>query len=266
MGILLFLAIISFAAPLIADRGLGVSYSQTDAPNKFTLPGTANHILGTDDLGRDYFARLLYGGQVSFTIAIFAALLALLIGLAVGLVTGYFGGIIDDFMNWFIITLGSIPQLLLLLIFVAVFQPSVLLLILILGLLGWTGTSRLVRGQTLALRSQDFILSARSIGASSQRIMFRHILPNVFSLIIVDLALSIGGLILTEAGLSFLGYGVKPPTPSWGNMLSDAQETYSHGLYLVFYPGVFITVTVLCLFVIGDGLRDAFDPQLENKK
>jgi peptide/nickel transport system permease protein len=140
-----------------------------------------------------------------------------------------------------------------------------LALVLILGLLGWTGTTRLVRGQTLSIREQEYVISARAIGASPLRIMFVHILPNLFSIVVITLAIDIGVLILIESALSFLGFGVKPPIPSWGNMLTNAQTFFTKGVHLVIIPGVMIVTTVLCLYVIGDGVRDAFDPTTVDK-
>jgi peptide/nickel transport system permease protein len=164
-----------------------------------------------------------------------------------------------------IATLTSIPSLFLLLIVAAVLSPSPETLILVLGLLGWTGTTRLVRGETLSLREREYTVSAKAIGASSRRIMFSHILPNVFSVIVITLAIDIGALILAEAGLSFLGLGIKPPTPSWGNMLTKSQEFFTRGPFLVWPPGIMIFLTVLCMYVIGDGVRDAFDPTTKDK-
>ncbi len=265
LAVLTMLALLSILAPVICDQTLGVSYSRTNLNETFLPIGSPGHILGTDDLGRDYLARLLYGGQVSLGIAFSAALLSLGIGVSLGVITGFYGGIVDDFVTWVITTLSSIPSLLLLLIIVAVFQPSPTVFVLVLGLLGWTGTTRLVRGETFSIREREYILRARAIGASPWRIMFVHILPNLFSIVIVSLALDIGALILTEAGLSFLGFGVKPPTPSWGNLLTGAQNLYTMGPHLIIIPGLLITITVLCLYVIGDGIRDAFDPRLVEK-
>lgn len=267
-AVLALIAIISFSAPIF-ENVLNVSYTRTASARQFLPFGTtsvnpdgaiATHILGADDLGRDQFARLLYAGQVSLRVGFFAAILALGIGVSLGIITGYYGGILDDIVNWVIATLTSIPSLFLLLIVAAVLQPSAETLILVLGFLGWTGTTRLVRGETLSLREREYVVSARAIGASPLRIMFIHILPNLFSVIVVTLAIDIGGLILAEAGLSYLGLGIKPPIPSWGNMLSKAQEFFVLGPHLVFMPGVMIFLTVLCLYVIGDGVRDAFDP------
>jgi peptide/nickel transport system permease protein len=219
------------------------------------------HVLGTDDLGRDQLARLAYGARVSLAIAFFAALLSLTIGVSLGMVTGYYGGIVDDIAIWVITTLNSIPSLFLLIIVVAFLSPNATALILVLGLLGWPSTMRLVRGETLAMREREFIVSARAMGATNIRIMFNHILPNLLSIVIVTLAIDIGSLLLVEAGLSFLGLGVQPPTPTWGNMLSNSQNYFNRGPHLAIIPGIFISVTVLCMYVIGDGIRDAFDPQ-----
>jgi peptide/nickel transport system permease protein len=264
LAVLAILVLLTLLAPAF-ESWLGVSYTDVNTDKTFLPYGSFPHILGTDDLGRDHFARLLYGGRVSLSIAALAALLSLAIGVTVGMITGYYGGLVDDLNNWFIATLTSIPYLFLLLIISALFlrtstSSGVVPLILVLGFLGWTGTARLVRGETLSLRERDYVVAARSMGAGAGRIMFIHILPNLFSVIIISLMIDIGGLILVEAALSFLGLGVKPPEPTWGNMLQAAREYFTRGVHLVIMPGVLIFVTVLCLYVIGDGLRDAFDP------
>lgn len=263
MFVLFLLFLLSFTAP-ITTRWLGVSETRTDASKTFLPIGAEGHILGTDDLGRDHLARLMYAGQVSLSVGVLAAALSITIGVTLGIVTGYFGGFVDDIVNWVIATLTSIPSLFLLLIVSAVLLNSssspTLTLILVLGLLGWTSTTRLVRGETFSIREREYIISARAIGASPLRIMFSHILPNLFSVIVVTMAIDIGSLILAEAGLSFLGLGIKPPTPSWGNMLTNAQSFFTRGAQLVVIPGLMIFLTVLCLYIIGDGVRDAFDP------
>ncbi len=259
LGVVLLMTLLALFAPAITGA-LGVSSTRTDPQNTFLPPGSPGHILGTDDLGRDHLARLLYAGQVSLSVGFIAASLALTIGVSLGIITGYYGGVVDDFINWVIATLNSIPSLFLLLIVAAVLQPSPQTLIIVLGLLGWTTTTRLVRGETLSIREREYILSARASGASPMRIMFVHILPNLFSIIVITLAIDIGSLILVEAALSFLGLGIKPPTPSWGNMLTGAQSYFTKGAFLVVAPGLLIFITVLCLYVIGDGMRDAFDP------
>lgn len=261
LGVLVSLAIL---APIIS-RVLDVNYYSIYPNNTFQKVGAPGHVLGTDDLGRDHLARLLYGGRVSLGIASSAALLSMIIGVSLGLIAGYYMGgrlgIIDDLLTWFITTLNSIPTLFLLLIISAMLRPGVVSLVLVLAFLGWTGTLRLVRGETLSQRQREYIIAARALGAGDFRIMFTHILPNIFSIIIVNLALDVGGLILVESALSFLNLGVPADKASWGNMLSQSQTFFTKGPHLVVFPGLLIVITVLCLYVIGDGLRDAFDPQ-----
>jgi peptide/nickel transport system permease protein len=268
MTVLLILIMLAILAPVISDA-LNVSYRRVDLKHTFEKIGSPGHILGTDDLGRDHLSRLLYGGRVSLGIATLSALFSLVIGMSIGVVAGFYQGgrfgFIDDLIMWFITTLNSVPFLFLLLIISAMLKPTVWSLILLLGFLSWTGTMRFVRGETLAQREREYIVAARAIGASPIRIMFLHILPNTFSVIIINLASDIGGLILVESALSFLNLGVRPPTPSWGNMLTNAQTFYTKGVHLVIFPGLLIVITVLCLFLIGDGLRDAFDPQASRK-
>lgn len=261
--VLFTLTALAVLAPVIAAALQLDPDKVTDSA--FSPPGMDGHILGTDDVGRDHFIRLLYAGQISLGIASTASVLSLVVGISLGVATGYYRGLFDDLMNWFITTIDSIPSLYLLLLLASVFRPSPTVMILVLGLLGWTGTMRLVRGETLSLREREFVLAARSIGVPTWRIMFVHIVPNVLSIIIVTMTLNISGLILVESALSFLGFGVQPPASSWGAMLSDAQNYFTKGPYLVIGPGILIMLTVLCLFIIGDGLRDAFDPKLLEK-
>ncbi len=257
---LLLLTVLCFAAPIITDL-LGVDPNTTDASGSKYLPLLSEgHLLGTDNLGRDHLARLLYAGQVSLFIGFASAFLALVIGVTLGILTGYYGGLIDDLVNWIITTLNAIPGLVLLIVISAVFKPDARSLILVIVFLTWTATTRLVRGETLSIRSREYIVSAKAIGASDFRIMQVHILPNVFSLTIVTLARNIGIVMLIEAALSFLGLGVQPPTATWGNMLSKSREFITVQSHLMVFPGLLITIVVLCLYVLGDGLRDAFDP------
>jgi peptide/nickel transport system permease protein len=256
--VLLTLTLFAYSAPLIT-RALGVDPYSINAPS-FLPPFSPGHLLGTDDLGRDHLARLLYAGQVSLAIGFLAAALSLVIGVSIGLLTGFFGGIVDDIVIWLITTINSVPFFFIVLIIAAVLSPGAETLIVVLGFLGWTGTTRLVRGETLSLREREFVISARAIGATPLRIMFAHILPNLISIILINLAIDIGVIILVEAGLSYLGVGVKPPTATWGNMLTGTQSFFTRGPHLVFWPGLLIFLTVLCLYVLGDGLRDAFDP------
>lgn len=260
--ILILLVVFSLAAPLWENM-LGVSYTRTNPRETFLPVLSGSHILGTDDIGRDHFARLARAGQISLAIAFTASTLSMTIGVALGIITGYYGGMVDDILMWAITTINSIPTLFLLIIVSAVFSPGPVTLILVLGLLGWTGIMRLVRGETFSLREREYIVGAKAMGASDFYIMFRHILPNLLSIVVVTMAIDIGSLMLAEAALSFLGLGVQPPTPTWGNMLSNAQTFFKKGPHLVIFPGILISTTVLCLYVIGDGIRDAFDPTMQ---
>ena len=265
IAILLLLAIFSLSAPLI-ESALNVSYTRTNPTNAFQPIGAEGHVLGTDDLGRDHLARMARAGQITLGIAVTASTLSMTIGVSLGVITGYFGGVVDDLVMWLITTLNSIPTLFLLIIIAAVFSPGPFTLIMVLGFLGWTGITRLVRGETLSLREREYVIGAQSMGANAFYIMFVHILPNLISIVVITMAIDIGSLMLTEAALSFLGLGVQPPIPTWGNMLSNAQTFFQKGPHLVVFPGLFITLTVLCLYVIGDGIRDAFDPKLVTKE
>ena len=258
IAVLLFLTLISFGAPIV-NALLGTN-SRSIVSDSFLPPLSPGHLLGADDIGRDHLARLLEAGQVSLAIGFLAAFLSLGIGVSLGLVTGYFGGFVDDAVIWLITTINSVPLFFIILIVAGILSPGMSTLIIVLGVLGWTGTARLVRGETLGLREREFVISARAIGANRGRIMFSHILPNLISIILINLAIDIGIIILIEAALSFLGVGVKPPQATWGNMLTNARGFFTHGPHLVFWPGFLIFVTVLCLYVLGDGMRDAFDP------
>lgn len=258
------MTLLALGAPLITSI-LGVNPNTTDASgSKYLPPFSEGHLFGTDNLGRDHLARLLYAGQVSLFIGFMSAFLALAIGVTLGIITGYYGGLIDDIVNWIITTLNSIPALVLLIVISAVFSPDAQTLILVIVFLTWTTTTRLVRGETLSIRAREYIVSAQAIGASNFRIMLVHILPNVFSLTVVTLARNIGIVMLIEAALSFLGLGVQPPDATWGNMLSKSREFITIAPHLMILPGSLITIVVLCLYIIGDGLRDAFDPTAQD--
>lgn len=263
IGIIVLLALLSIGAPILTGI-LNVDPNKTDASaSQFLPPFSEGHLLGTDNLGRDHLARLLYAGQVSLFIGFMSGFLSLAIGVTLGIITGYYGGLVDDLVNWVITTLNSIPALVLLIVISAVFSPDAQTLVLVIVFLTWTTTTRLVRGETLSIRAREYIVSAQAIGASNFRIMLVHILPNVFSLTIVTLARNIGLVILIESALSYLGLGVQPPTATWGNMLSKSREFLAQP-HLVILPGSLITIVVLCLYIIGDGLRDAFDPTAQD--
>jgi peptide/nickel transport system permease protein len=255
------LTVLSLFGPPVIERAMGLDVTRIDIPNKFLPPGTKGHLLGTDHLGRDQLIRLLYGGRVSLAIAYSASFMTILIGVALGLIAGYYGGRADDLITWAVTTLSSVPTLFLLLIAAAFWSPSPQLLIIILALVGWVGTCRLVRGEVLSIKEHEYVLAAQAVGVSNFRLLSRHILANILSIVIVTMTIIAGNLILVESGLSFLGVGVQPPTPSWGNMLTDARSYFTVGTHLVIWPGILIMVTVLCFYLIGDGLRDALDPR-----
>lgn len=257
---LLAITLLCVFGPLLVENVLGVDVTRTRVPNRFLPPGSEGHILGADHLGRDQLIRLLYGGRVSLMIAYGSSLMIVVIGVTVGLAAGFYGGLVDDVVSWLINTLSAIPPLFLLLIAVALWRPSAELMSIILALLGWIGTSRLVRAEVLSIRERDYILAGRALGASSIRLALVHIFPNLLSILIVTGSIIAGNLILLESGLSFLGVGVQPPTPTWGNMLTDSRNYFVTGVHLVVWPGMMIMVTVLCFYLIGDGLRDALDP------
>lgn len=262
IGVLFVLVVLAAFSPFITENILQTDILTTNPSNRLMPPFSPGHILGTDDLGRDYFARLLHGGRISFAIGISGALITLGIGVTLGMITGYYGGRVDDAMNWIITTLDSVPQLYLLILISSLLRPSPEALVVVLALTGWTGGTRLMRGQTIAIRNLDYILSARAMGAPTWRILFVHVFPNLFSLTIISLVGGIGGLILVESTLSFLKLGVQVPTPTWGNMLTDAQRFFRDGPHMAIISGLLIFITVLCLYIVGDGLRDAFDPKI----
>ena len=266
ISILLLLTVICVFAPPLVENALGVNATRTNIVDKYKKPGTKNYVLGTDQIGRDQFVRLLYGGRVSLGVAYGASIMSLTIGLIVGMIAGYYGGLVDDIVNWFVSTLSSIPFLFLLILVSVIFSPSPEVLVILLGVLGWVGTSRLVRGEVLTLKEREFVVAARAVGAPTRRVLLQHLLPNVISLMIVSLTIDAGTLIWVESGLSYLGLGVRPPTPSWGNMLTEARKYLVTGPHLILWPGIMIFVTVLCFFIVGDGLRDAFDPRKTQQK
>ena len=261
ISVLAIATVVCMGSPLVIETALGLDVNETSVPNRFKQPGQDGYPLGTDQLGRDQFLRLIYGGRVSLTIAYLASVLTVFIGITLGLLAGYYGKQVDDLISWGVNTLSAIPPLFLLLIASAVWEPSTEVLIIVLAALGWVGTSRLVRGEVLSLKERDYVLAARALGASDLRILVSHIVPNVFSIVMVTMTIIAGNLILIESGLSYLGVGIQPPTPTWGNMLTDSRSYFVTGVHLVFTPGILIMVTVLCFYLVGDGLRDALDPR-----
>jgi peptide/nickel transport system permease protein len=222
----------------------------------------SDNILGTDDNGRDILTRLAYGGRISMQVAFIALAAALTIGMAVGSAAGFFGGAIDSVLMRLVDVIISIPGITLLLLLSVWLRPGPIGLAFVIAATGWTGVSRLIRGEVLSLKNRDYIDAARVIGSSNFRIITRHIFPNVISIVIVWSSLALPSLILTEAALSYLGFGVRIPIPSWGNMLDDARGYYMQSWTAAFFPGFMIFMSALSINLLGNGLRDALDPRL----
>ena len=263
-AVLLILAVLSYGAYPITRYVLHTDPTRIDLLETYEPP-SKEHWLGMDEIGRDQLARLLYGGQISLTIGFSGALLTMTIGVFFGALAGFLGKWVDDIIMWFLNTMSSIPFLLFLLIITLLFKPKWYVLSIFIALNGWMGVSRMVRGEVLSVRERDYVLAAHALGVPTGKIILRHVLPNVIPIVIIMTATSIGGLILIETALSFLGLGVQPPTPTWGNMLTKAQGNFTLGPHLVIFPGLLITITVLCLYLIGDGLRDALDPMMRGR-
>jgi peptide/nickel transport system permease protein len=226
------------------------------------LPPSLAHLMGTDKFGRDVLTRVLFGARISLSIGFIAVAISVTLGTVIGAVAGFFGGIVDTVLMRFVDTLISFPRLVLLITVIALFDRSLLLVVIILGLTLWPSTARIVRGEVLSLREREFVQAARALGLSSPRIIFRHIVPNVLGPVIVAATLGLGNIILIEAGLSFLGLSVPPPTPTWGNMIADGREAMVFAWWVTTFPGLAIVVTVVAFNLIGDGLRDSLDPRL----
>lgn len=271
--VLTVLLLLAVCQPLIVSA-MGLDPDAVDLLARFEPPSWA-HPLGTDELGRDVFLRLLAGGRISLFVGLLAALIATLVGTLVGMAAGYYGGRVDSILMRTTDAVIALP-LLPVLIVVAAVDPAKLgipeawrggdsadltRIVVIIALFGWTTVARLVRGAALALREQEFVRAATALGATPLRIMRVHLLPNMASPIIVATTLSVGHVILFESVLSFLGLGIQPPMPSWGNMLNNAQEMLTQAPMLVIYPGLAIMLTVIAFNFLGDGLQDALDPR-----
>jgi peptide/nickel transport system permease protein len=233
-----------------------------DMGRKFARPGEAGFLLGADELGRDVLSRLLHAGRVSLAVGLVTALIAVLVGSLLGGLAGYYGGAVDAFIMRLADVLLSMPAIFLLLAVSAFLRPSVFSITLMIGLNSWMSVARLVRGQILSLKEQEFVLAARAIGADDRRLIFRQLLPNAVPPVLIAATLTVAMAILLESSLSYLGYGIQPPTASWGNMLNNAQTYMLYAPWVAMYPGLMITITVLSFNFAGDGLRDALDPRL----
>ncbi|MDD3941981.1 MAG: ABC transporter permease [Sphaerochaetaceae bacterium] len=254
---LLLLATLCFLAPVIAPY----EFDAIDLYNIRSAP-SMKHLLGTDALGRDLLTRLLFGGRISITIGLTAALLGSFVGTVIGSSAGYFGGRIDNLLMRFTDLAYSIPTLPLIIVISSYSNTQAFGIVVIIGLFSWMQTARVVRGAILSVKENEYVTAARALGAKDRLIILRHVLPNISNSIIVGATLGVGNAIITESSLSFLGLGVSPPTPTWGNMLMDSQATMASQPWLTVFPGMAILLTVLCVNFIGDGLQDALDPTL----
>lgn len=256
-AIVLAMVLLALLAPLLArDPG------HIDIALRFQPP-SLRYPLGTDDLGRDVLARILYGARISLLVGFVSVGIATTIGTVLGALAGYYGRWVDGLIMRFVDIMLCFPSFFLILAVVAFLEPSIWNIMIIIGLTGWMGVARLVRAEFLSLRERDFVLAVRAAGARDGRIIFRHILPNALSPLLVSATLGVAGAILTESALSFLGIGVQPPTPSWGNMLISGKQTLGTAWWLSAFPGLAILVTVLGYNLLGEGIRDALDPRLK---
>ncbi|MBK8574290.1 MAG: ABC transporter permease [Elusimicrobia bacterium] len=253
---LLFIGLAAWTAPLLTRH----NPNEQRLTERLQSP-SANHLLGTDDLGRDVFSRMLYGGRVSLRVGLLAVAISVTLGTLVGLVAGYWGGVTDAVLMRLVDIVLCFPTIFLILMVIAFLEPSLWNVMAVIGFTSWPGLARLVRGETLSLRERDFVLAARGLGLSAPRILFVHLLPHLVAPILVSATLGVGGAILTESALSFLGLGVQPPLASWGNILTSGKDYLHVAWWLSIFPGVAILVTVLALNLLGEGLRDVFDPR-----
>jgi peptide/nickel transport system permease protein len=265
-GAAIFLAIVLSAvfAPWIAPHDpVIVDIRHRMGPPAWMEGGTREHVLGTDQIGRDLLSRVIWGGRVSLVVGVTAVLLSSTIGILFGLAAGYFGGRLDWSIMTFINVMLTFPFVLLALAVIAVLGPSMPNMIIVLGVTGWPVYARVVRAETLALREREFVLAARALGGSHARIVFRQILPNLISPIVVIATLQIDQVIILESFLSFLGLGVQPPTPAWGNMLGEGRVYMLNSWWIAAFPGLAIFVTTLVINLIGNALRDWLDPHMK---
>jgi peptide/nickel transport system permease protein len=269
MAVIILFVLAAIFAPWIAPYGV---YKQNLAP-VYSNP-SSQHILGTDELGRDIFSRLLYAARLSLTITLVVNLSTEVIGVLIGAFSGFFGGRVDSILQRVVDFMLTLPLLPMLLFFSAILRgvtipglpaewSQALIISFVLIVFGWMGATRLVRGVVLSLREQDFAQAARALGCSKVSIVLRHMIPNALAPVIVNLTLNLGGVIVLEAALSFLGFGIQPPVPTWGNMLQNVQQRMWEQPWLAFFPGLCIFLTSLAFNYMGDGLRDALDPRLK---
>ena len=256
-AVVILLGAVAVCAPLLAPY----DPAAYDVKQILLAPGP-QHWFGTDQLGRDVLSRMLYGARISMAVGFVSVGIAVLLGTLIGTLAGYYGGRVDELLMRFVDLMLNFPRLFLLLTLIALLRPSIWVIMAVIGFTGWMGLARLVRGEILSLREREFVQGARALGAADARIMVKHILPNALVPVLVSASLGVAGAILTESGLSFLGLGVQPPTPSWGNILIDGKANIEIAWWLSAFPGLAILATVLAYNLLGEGLRDALDPRL----
>jgi peptide/nickel transport system permease protein len=268
LGVIIIMVILAIIAPAFAaitGHGVNTAYpiqGENDAGNPVG-PGVNGFWLGTDSTGRDLFVRILYGARISLFVGVVTTLIATVVGVAVGLMAGYFGGIIDTILGRFTDAVLAFPYVILALALAVVFRPSLTIILAVIAFFSWAAIARIVRGQTLAIKEKEYIEAARSLGAGPFRIMFVDILPNLLAPVLVVGTLLIPNAVVFEATLSYLGLGIQPPTPSWGNMLADASNFYQVAWWYLAFPALFLLITTLAFNLLGDGIRDAMDPRTE---
>jgi len=257
--VVIVLFIVSFLAPWIAPYDPGA----IDLTEVLLAP-SVDHLLGTDQLGRDVLSRMIWGARISLKVGFVATGIAIAIGTILGALAGYYGRWVDGVIMRFVDIMLCFPSFFLILAVIAILEPSIWNIMVVIGLTSWMGVTRLVRADFISLKERDFVQSARVIGVSDFRIIFRHILPNAMASVLVAATLGVAGAILTESALSFLGIGVQPPTPSWGNILTAGKDNIDIAWWLSLYPGLAILVTVLGYNLLGEGIRDSLDPRLRD--
>ena len=260
----LFLILIILFIAIFAHSIAPYNPFETNIAEKF-CPPSKKHLLGTDNLGRDVLSRMLYGAKISLLVGFFAVSISICIGIIIGSISGFYGGIVDTILMRFVDMMLCFPTFFLILTVVALIGPSIVNVMVVIGATSWMGTARLVRAEFLSLKEREFVQAAKILGVSDKRIIFCHILPNALAPVIVSATLGIASAILVEAGLSFLGFGVQPPKPSWGNILTEGRIYIFDAWWLTFFPGMAILFAVLSFNLLGEGLRDVLDPRLRGR-